>query len=285
MKQDYLLITDDGTSTLFLEEYKQAMHSISGAYNEALLKHVIPSRILNSNNTELNVLDIGFGLGYNVLALMNEFINVSARLRLAGTYLFQSLNIISLEKEKYFSKFMKNIRFNDQRDHLYNAIKEAYNSGCATYKEINLKILFGDARVTINKLKDEKFNTIFHDPFSPSKNPELWSVDFFYRLKDIMLKDAILTTYSSADHIRRAMIEAGIYVGIGPSVGKKREGTIAAIKKNITEIDDERKDKIMANIKSIPYRDPNLDFSREKILENRLMEIAQIKQDRLIHQG
>jgi tRNA U34 5-methylaminomethyl-2-thiouridine-forming methyltransferase MnmC len=97
MEPNYLLITDDGTSTLFLEEYKQAMHSISGAYDEALLKHVIPSRILNSNSTELNVLDIGFGIGYNVLALMNEFINKKNRAR---------LNIISLEKENYFFLFM-----------------------------------------------------------------------------------------------------------------------------------------------------------------------------------
>jgi len=280
MNQDYLLITDDGTSTLFLEEYKQAMHSISGAYEEALLKHVIPSGILKRNNTQLNVLDIGFGLGYNVLALMDEFISRGNGSR---------LNIISLEKEKYFFDFMKDVRFNDQRDDLYNFIKDSYYSGCGTYNKINLKILFGDARVTINELKDKKFNAIFHDPFSPAKNPELWTVDFFYILKDLMLKDAILTTYSSADHIRRAMIEAELYIGIGQSTGKKREGTIAAINKNITEIDNDRKNKIMANIKSIPYRDPDINFSREKILENRLVEIDQIKkkfkQDRLIHQG
>jgi chorismate dehydratase len=256
------------------------MHSISGAYEEALLKHVAGSRILDSGNAELYVLDIGFGLGYNVLALINEFIN-----RKTGS----RLNIISLEKERYFFKFMDDVRFNDQRDNLYNFIKEAHHSGCAAYNTINLKILFGDARVSIDKLKGEKFNAIFHDPFSPSKNPELWSVDFFAKLKDIMSDDAVLTTYSSADHIRRAMIEALFYVGIGPSTGTKREGTIATIKKNIIEIDDERKNKIMGNIKSVPYRDPTLDLSREKILENRLLEIAQIKnkfkQDRLIHQG
>jgi chorismate dehydratase len=284
MEQDYLLITDDGTSTLFLEEYNQAMHSISGAYDESLLKHVIPSEILNLDNEELNVLDIGFGIGYNVLALMNEFINRKKR---------SSLNIISLEKEKYFSKFMNNVRFNDQRDNLYDFIREAYYSGYTsydseTYNDINLKILFGDARKTVDMLKDKKFDAIFHDPFSPSKNPELWSVDFFHRLKYIMSDDAKLTTYSSADHIRRAMIEAQLCVGIGPSVGKKREGTIAAVSKKIIEIDNARKNRIMENIKSVPYRDPNLDLSREKILENRSDVISQIKlklkQDLLIRQ-
>ena len=73
------------------------------------------------------------------------------------------------------------------------------------------------------------------------------------------------------------MIEAQLLVGIGPSVGKKREGTIAASNKNIIEIDNERKNSIIGNINSIPYRDPDLDLSREKILENRLIEIAQYK--------
>ena len=268
METDYLLITDDGTSTLFLEEYKQAMHTISGAYNEALLKHVIPSNILNSNNTELNVLDVGFGIGYNILALMNEFINRKKR---------SGLNIISLEKDKNFYSYMKNVMFNDEKNHLYNFIKDAYSSGSGTYNGINLKILFGDARLTLDMLRDKNFNAIFHDPFSPSKNPELWSVDFFLKLRGIMSEDCILTTYSSADHIRRAMIEAKLFVGIGPSVGKKREGTIAAINKNIREIDHDRKNGIIGNINSTPYRDPDLNLSRTEILENRLIEITQAK--------
>ena len=50
MEKKYLLTTEDGTSTLFLEEYEQAMHSMSGAYEESLLKHIIPSKILECND-------------------------------------------------------------------------------------------------------------------------------------------------------------------------------------------------------------------------------------------
>ena len=68
-----LIKTDDGTATLFLDEYDQAMHSTSGAYEEALFKHVLPSMILDKKKEILTVLDVGFGLGYNVLSLIDRF--------------------------------------------------------------------------------------------------------------------------------------------------------------------------------------------------------------------
>jgi len=268
MKDKYLLTTDDGTSTLFIEEYEQAMHSMSGAYEESLLKHIIPSKILENEDININALDIGFGLGYNVLALMNEFISRKKR---------GKLKIISLEKDRYFLEFMNNVKFNDQRDEIYSFIKDVYVSGEGEYNGINLKILFGDARETIQSLAENKFNAVFQDPFSPSKNPELWSVDYFIKLKRLLTDNGIITTYSSADQIRRAIMEAGLNIGRGPSVGKKREGTIAALFETLTELNSEEKKAILENIKSEPYKDPGFDLSRETILENRLTMIKKIK--------
>ncbi len=270
MKKKYLLTTDDGTSTLFLGEYEQAMHSMSGAYEESLLKHIIPSEILDQNDPDLSVLDIGFGLGYNVLALINEFLYRNKS---------EKLTIISLEKEKNFLEYMEVVKFNDQRDLIYNFIKKVYAEGEGNFKEINVKILFGDARETLKDLKGRKFHAIFQDPFSPSKNPELWSVQYFLVLKKLLKENGIITTYSSADQIRRAMIESGLRIGRGPSVGKKREGTIAALFKTNTEINEEERNIIVCNIKSEPYEDPDFNYPREIILENRLIKIKKLKEE------
>ena len=151
--------------------------------------------------------------------------------------------------------------------------------GKVYYKNINLKILFGDARETLKTLSGKKFNAIFQDPFSPSKNPELWSKNYFEILKELLSETGIITTYSSADHIRRAMIEAGLNIGRGPSVGKKREGTIASFNEIITELSEEEKYNIFSNIKSEPYEDPDFNFSRENILQNRLIKIKKLKNE------
>ena len=268
MENKYLLQTEDGTSTLFLEEYDQAMHSMSGAYEESLLKHIIPSQILGCNIEHLYVLDIGFGLGYNVLALMNEFINRKIN---------SEITIISLEKDRCFLEFMNNIKFNDSRDNIYSFIKEIYLSGKGNFHGIEFKILFGDARKTLKTLGNIKFHAVFQDPFSPSKNPELWSVQYFLVLKSLLAQNGIITTYSSADHIRRAMYEAGLHIGRGPSVGKKREGTIAALIETGSEINEEDMSIILNSIKSVPYEDDDFKLSRETILENRLARIRQEK--------
>ncbi len=269
MSKKYLISTDDGSSTLFLEEYGQAMHSTSGAYQESLLKHIIPSRILECNNMEkISVLDIGFGLGYNVLALINELIAKKPNTR---------VEIISLEKDKSFSDSMNSIKFYDLRDDIYNFIKTVYNTGEGYYNGIFIKIIFGDARKSLKTLDENTFNAVFQDPFSPSKNPELWSVEYFTLIKKLMHSEGILTTYSSADHIRRAMIEAGFKIGRGPSVGKKRDGTIASPGKIYNELDEPEIENIINNLRSVPYTDPGLNLTRETILNNRIDLIQKLK--------
>lgn len=263
-----LITTEDGSSTLFLDEYDQAMHSTSGAYGESLLKHVIPSRILEKKHAELHVLDVGFGLGYNVLALAAEF----RRHGHEGL-----LNIVSLEKEKSFAEFMNSVTFNDERDEIYSLVKKSYIEGHAGKGNIQIKILFGDARETITKLDKDRFDAVFQDPFSPAKNPELWSVDYFRLLSEKMRGDCILTTYSSADHVRAAMLEAGLFIGAGPAVGKKREGTIAAKSGIIETLSEERISEINNNPRSEPYRDKGLCLKRDEILANRLELIRRKK--------
>lgn len=273
MSDKYLIHTEDGTSTLFLDEYSQAMHSLSGAYEESLLKHVLPSGILKNKSGSLFVLDIGFGLGYNVLALIHEFIKKRSE---------QVLNIVSLEKDEFFHQFMNEIKFHDSRDEIYSFMKRVYSSGEGSFGNINLRIIFCDARTVLKERTDIKYHAVFQDPFSPSKNPELWTVDYFIKLKELMDETGIITTYSSADHIRRAMIEAGFVLGVGPSVGKKREGTLASLKGTVPVIADERIKEIMSNVKSEPYLDPDMSLTREEILQNRLERIRNIK---LYHQA
>lgn len=267
-KKNYLTTTGDGTSTLFLEEYDQTMHSDSGAYEESLLKHIYPSGILELNSDIINILDIGFGLGYNVLALIHEFKIKKKQ---------SSLNIISFERERCLSEFMEKIRFDDERDDIYKFLKRAYQDGKGKIENINLEILFGDGRDFLKKMGGVKFDAVFQDPFSPSKNPEMWSVEYFACIRNLMAERAILTTYSSADQIRRAMLEAGFIIGAGPSVGRKREGTIASKSAVIESLNEERVRSIMDNPRSEPYRDRELSQGREDILAERLSRIRERK--------
>ncbi len=62
------VITGDGTPTLYHPEYRQHFHSVAGAATESREKFIIPSGLGERVNPQ--VLDIGFGLGYNAIAAL-----------------------------------------------------------------------------------------------------------------------------------------------------------------------------------------------------------------------
>ena len=68
----------------------------------------------------------------------------------------------------------------------------------------------------------------FHDPFSPSTNPECWTSDCFRFVHRILHPDGILATYGAAGHARRAMAAAGLYIASAKGPGRKREITFAS---------------------------------------------------------
>ncbi len=257
-------MTGDGSSTALLGEYGEQMHSRSGAYEEALQKHLFPSRILGRSEHTLSVLDVGFGLGYNILALAMEF----QRRNSPG-----NLSVISLEKDRSFTPLLESIAFNDERDDTYRHIRRAYQLGHADFGTISITVMFGDARNTIRQLAEGAFHAIFFDPFSPARNPELWTIHFFMEMYRVMKNGAILTTYSSAPHVRTAMLEAGLTVGRGPSVGGKREGTLASKGCAIRSLSSSEINAIRSNQKSVPFRDSTLTDPRENIREMRREEI------------
>ncbi len=126
------------------------------------------------------------------------------------------------------------------------------------------------------ELPSSAFHAVFHDAFSPSKNPELWSADFFSEIYRVGADGCMLTTYSSAPQVRGALLEAGFTIERGPSVGKKREGTLAA-KGDISQpLGDSELEEIRNDVKSTPYRDPGLVSTREEILARRIsaMKVA-----------
>lgn len=260
--------TGDGSLTLYLRDYDEHMHSLSGAYEEALLKHARPSRITDKRTSRLKVLDVGFGLGYNILALLVELERSGYR---------GAISVISLEKDRSFLPALQSIRFNDSRDRLYSLIQTAYHNGSSDSDGATISVLFGDAREFIRTLPDEDFDAVFFDPFSPAHNPELWSVDLFRNIYRSMKEPAILTTYSSAPQVRAALLEAQFIIGRGPSVGGKREGTLASRTPVIEALPAAGMEQLLGNRRAVPYRDPYLSRDRDTILRERSDEIKGLR--------
>ncbi|MFH1331897.1 MAG: MnmC family methyltransferase [archaeon] len=200
------IVTADGSTTYYNEKYDECYHSKTGAVEEAEKKFVEPAKIKSG----MRILDVCFGLGYNSMAAMQKA---------------KKLKITALEKDpEILKKGIKNKVKGYEKE--YRKIREAAKNLQYKDNDVEIKIIIGDATKTIKKL-DEKFDAVFLDPFSPTKNPELWTEKFFKELKNRMKKGARLTTYSCAKAVRNNLKKAGFKVYDGPRVGRRGPSTIA----------------------------------------------------------
>jgi tRNA U34 5-methylaminomethyl-2-thiouridine-forming methyltransferase MnmC len=75
-----------------------------------------------------------------------------------------------------------------------------------------------------------KPHAIFFDPFSPARNPAMWTAPLFDDLFAALdpARPCSLATYSRSSMTRAAMLLAGFRVGVGRPTGFKEETTVAA---------------------------------------------------------
>jgi tRNA U34 5-methylaminomethyl-2-thiouridine-forming methyltransferase MnmC len=72
-------------------------------------------------------------------------------------------------------------------------------------------------------------HAILWDPFSPAKNPAMWTLELFAVVRGLVGDSPCqLATYSRATLIRTALLLAGWCVGRGAATGEKEETTLAA---------------------------------------------------------
>jgi len=155
-----------------------------------------------------------------------------------------------------------------------------------SYNNINVEFHIKDARQSLLELSPG-YDFIFHDPFTPSKMPVLWTVEIFKSLYRLLNDNGNLTTYSNAAPIRSAMLDAGFSLGNTNPVGKKTTGTIAY--KNpglIKNLLSEKEIGLLKTKAGIPYRDENFnktnsqilhDHENEKLLSNKISTSSFLK--------
>ncbi|RMA97139.1 tRNA (5-methylaminomethyl-2-thiouridine)(34)-methyltransferase MnmD [Hydrogenothermus marinus] len=274
---DSKIVTADGTETFFNKEYNEAYHSTkAGAYTESLHKFINPTKIkeLAKNQNQINILDVGFGLAYNVAVCYTEAIKVNPDIK---------LNIISIEKDEKNFERIKKFNIPTELEKAYQIINlgifEKENVGKNEYKiykvenkNLNLKVILGEGRQILKDLSLEIsnfFDGVFYDAFSPKVNTEMWTVNIFKIVKNLMKEKAILATYSASLAVRKGLIEAGFKIGLVEPIGRKSYSTVATINGSIPPLTEKEEKRLKESPYATSYYDnENLDLPKEIIKEN-----------------
>ncbi|MGB0428261.1 MAG: tRNA (5-methylaminomethyl-2-thiouridine)(34)-methyltransferase MnmD [Flavobacteriales bacterium] len=210
-----LVLSKDGSHTLFSEHINEHYHSTHGARVES--EYIFIEHGMRRSDAEpLRILEVGFGTGLNAF-------------------------LTSLESKK------------NKRKVIYDAI-EAYPVSEALYSKLNFAEHTADQAefqlmhqseweqnfdlhefMNITKLEvkfehwmpTENYDLIYFDAFSPDKQPQMWSEEVFQRLFDHLNPGGFMTTYCAKGIIKRRLKAIGFRVECIPGPPKKREMTLA----------------------------------------------------------
>jgi tRNA U34 5-methylaminomethyl-2-thiouridine-forming methyltransferase MnmC len=205
--------TKDGSFTFYNEIFQEYYHSVSGALEEAVEKHVKPLNIEDG----MKILDFCFGLGYNSIVATKGHKNLKITGLEVDLKIIAEIKFLEVPEEIKTEFF----RFRDLAEKL--EIKDENNN--------LIKLIIGDALHTIDQLPDIYYDRVFFDPFSPGKQPEMWSEEIFKKIHKKLKPGGTISTYSCARWIRKNMKKANFIILDGPVVGRKSPGTIGVKKK------------------------------------------------------
>ncbi len=215
-----LVLCEDGTNTLYSVEFDEPYHSTKdGALHESLEKHVKPALSFSKKKTEVTILDICFGLGYNTFATL-YYIKTQG--------LKTKVHILSPEFDERLVRSLDTFDFPPEFESIKHIIKAISSDLYYEDEQFKIEILLGDARKSIPNIQ-EKVDIIYQDAFSPAHNPLLWTKEHFADIRAISKEDAVLTTYSTAAAIRLGLYENDFFIFVHRAE-MMRYSTVASLK-------------------------------------------------------
>lgn len=201
MKSD-LILTEDGSHTLFVPEIAECYHSSHGAIQES--RHIfIEAGLKQCEKPEISVLEIGFGTGLNAFLALIEAERSGKHIR------YVTLEKYPVEIEKALQLNYPEILSPGDR----NLFELLHTSPWDEDVEITPFFTLRKTETDFTRYNFEtNFDVVFFDAFSPEKQPEMWLQERFEHIFKRCNYGAILTTYCAKGIVRRALQGAGFTV-------------------------------------------------------------------------
>ncbi|MCX6252685.1 MAG: tRNA (5-methylaminomethyl-2-thiouridine)(34)-methyltransferase MnmD [Bacteroidetes bacterium] len=215
-----LVMTGDGSHTLFVPDLKEHYHSTFGAIQESMHVFINAGLLSLEDHKSLNILEIGFGTGLNALITLAICKNKKIKVNYDAVEPFpldkkitQQLNYCGFE---LVQPFLNEFRL------LHRA---PYDTVFPVTPNFFLKKIMEG--IELFDLPDKHYQIVYFDAFAPDVQPELWRENIFRKIYLSMKDEGILTTYSAKGSVRRAMKVAGFSVEKLAGPPGKREITRA----------------------------------------------------------
>lgn len=221
------ITTADGSMTLLDQDSELHFRSLRGARSESEYVFFDSSR-LNTQPFPWRVLELGLGTGLNFLVtaqhhLRHQKENPGARLEYhvveASPLPIRALK--ALQHESQFAAELCALLSESVSHSQMGQVSQVHKSGISIF-------LYHDFWQNVKLPESLQVQAIYHDPFGPKDNPDCWTVECFQWSGKHLSEKGRLVTYAANTPLRRAMVEAGLFIGSQKGSQQKREMTVAA---------------------------------------------------------
>lgn len=225
-----LALDADGrpVSTYFNDIYYAGQTPLAQARQIFLDGNQLPARW--QGRPRFTVLETGFGLGHNFLALWDAWRHDARRCA--------QLHVVSIEAHPFTRNDLARVlrRLDGSAQPLAQALVAAWpvlTPGMHRLEfeggAVTLTLAFGPIERIARQL-DLAFDACFLDGFSPRVNPEMWTLEVFRQLARMASAGATLATWCSAGQVRRDLQSAGFLITRRAGFGSKRHSITGCLR-------------------------------------------------------
>lgn len=217
-----LVTTADGSQSIADSRTGETFHSTNGALTESLLvfiKNGLEFYRTENSVAPIAILEIGFGTGLNAWLSQLKSYEWQHLIDYTALEAFP-LDIALAERLNYVEKDFDKQKF--MALHLSEWGKPVQLDEYFKLTKIHQDLRQFDA-------KNDRFDVIYFDAFSPNVQPELWTEEIFSRLFNSLKSGGVLVTYSARGLVKNALRLAGFAVKRLPGPPGKRH-VIRALK-------------------------------------------------------
>jgi tRNA U34 5-methylaminomethyl-2-thiouridine-forming methyltransferase MnmC len=227
MVGEFELVTlKTGLKSLRSVEHGETFHPVTGPRAEADTLHVVQQRLVERSlalpkGERFVIWDVGLGAAANVLAAIEALEPAASQ-----------VEIHSFDKTTAPLEFAQAhaAELGYLLPHLNRLSVLVAQRHVSVSPGISWRLHLGDFRERVLLESIPAPHAVIYDPYSPSGNPEMWTLDHFTNLRKRLdpNRPCLLTNYTRSTAVRTTLLLAGFYVGVGCEVGEKAETTVAS---------------------------------------------------------
>ena len=220
----------NGAHSIRSQAHGETMHPGLGPEAEAEALYVIQLRLVErllAHEGEFVIWDVGLGGAANAMTVLRAMRDISASLRLISfDETLEPLRFAWSHRSAlgYFAGYEVKVEELISENRV-----EFQNGGLRMRWDCHVADFPGLLRQPSARALP-KPHAILFDPWSPAKNPAMWTAPLFADLFGLLdpARPCAMPTYSRSTMTRVALLLAGFWVGAGRAAGRKEQTTIAA---------------------------------------------------------